>query len=237
MQHSLPSSRLAFRRSVPVLSAVLALIAAIAATTAGAAIPDTERQALLDLYAATHGEAWTHSDGWGGDAGSECTWYGVTCDGNQAHVVVVALGNNHLTGTLPSLDGLPVLERFFAFNNALGGPLPALGGLTHLIVVNVAGNYLEGPIPSLASLSNLDYFLVGLNRLSGAAPEVPQPNNLDPGGSMLCPNALDFTPNADWDAATGISPWYKACDPIFDDGFDGGGHVIGSLPGDPAFDR
>jgi hypothetical protein len=228
---SLPSGHIGL-----VFAAVLLLGAAMTAAPAYATIPDTERQALLDLYASTHGEAWTHSDGWGGDTGTECSWYGVTCDGSQAHVTV-SLGNNHLVGMLPPLDGLPLLERFFAFNNTLGGPLPALGGLTHLIVFNVAGNYLEGPIPSLANLSSLNYFLVGLNWLSGAPPEMPQPNNLLPGGSMLCPNALDFTPSADWDAATGITPWYRTCDPIFIDGFEGGGHVVGSLPHDPGDDQ
>jgi hypothetical protein len=38
----------------------------------------------------------------------------------------------------------------------------------------------------------------------------------------LCPNFLEATPNAGWDAATGVTPWYRDCDTqkIFSDGFE-----------------
>jgi hypothetical protein len=39
-----------------------------------------ERQALLALYEATHGDQWRHRVGWLGPAGTECSWHGVRCE-------------------------------------------------------------------------------------------------------------------------------------------------------------
>lgn len=97
---------------------------------AHAAIPDSERQALLDLYVSTGGPGWTNSTGWNGAPGTECVWFGITCNGG--HVVGVTLTNNNLTGTLPPLAGLPALADFWVNDNHLTGPIPALAGLTQL---------------------------------------------------------------------------------------------------------
>src|SRR6476660_1192652 len=51
-----------------------------AACPAAAAIPQTERDVLLAVYTQTDGDHWTHNDAWTGPVGTECTWYGITCD-------------------------------------------------------------------------------------------------------------------------------------------------------------
>lgn len=74
-------------------------------------------------------------------------------------------------------------------------------------------------------MANLETFYVHDNQLSGDVPAVPNPNSLGPGWSSLCPNALTRTDNADWDTATGLTPWHTYChdlpDAIFYDGFEG----------------
>ncbi|MBL0165436.1 MAG: hypothetical protein IPP82_17785 [Xanthomonadales bacterium] len=131
------------------------------------------------------------------------------------------VSNNQLTGPVPALAGLSNLHDFEADNNELSGTIPPLAGLSNLQIFYVSNNQLSGTIPSLTDLTHLWGFNVGNNQLRGDVPGVPSPNALNPGSSTLCPNALIHTPNADWDAATGQTPWYQDCDSIFSDGFDG----------------
>ena len=44
-----------------------------------AQIPQIERDALIALYNSTDGDNWTDNTGWLGEAGTECSWFGVTC--------------------------------------------------------------------------------------------------------------------------------------------------------------
>jgi hypothetical protein len=118
--------------------------------------------------------------------------------------------SNALTGELPSLDGLPILNSFVASDNALDGPLPSLAGRANLSTFGVSHNFLSGPLPSLEGMTNLSSFSVGYNNLRGTVPPVPNPF-LTGDFSTLCPNLFDATPNADWDAATGQTPWYTDC--------------------------
>src|SRR5689334_11732498 len=68
-------------------------------TVASATIPGTERQALIDLYNSSNGDTWTANTNWCNGfcpasgtpifnaAGTECTWFGVTCDAGQNNVI------------------------------------------------------------------------------------------------------------------------------------------------------
>ncbi len=347
---------------------LIAVCAVLYSAFAGAAIPASERQALLDFYNSAGGVNWIYSLGWNGVAGSECggtgasprPWFGLTCDSTNSHIIGIYLPQNYLVGTLPAslaqltqlqsfnvsdnnycggsgsacslggsipaltgltqlqafsiegnsfsgsipalsglvnlqgfdvgrnnlsgsiptlagltnlqgfnassnqlsgalpslsglaslavfdvhgnqlsgtipaLAGLGNLQAFYAFTNQLDGSIPALGGLGSLQFFNVSGNQLSGAIPSLgglASLKNfnvqdnaltgtipslgglaeLNAFEVGGNQLSGPIPAVPAPDSLAAGASVLCTNALTATPDTNWDAATGVTPWYSAC--------------------------
>ena len=78
---------------------------------AHAAIPSSEREALIALYNATDGDNWTNNTGWKtapvdpGDgfalSGTECTtpWNGVTCDGDT--VIELNLYQNNLINSIP----------------------------------------------------------------------------------------------------------------------------------------
>ena len=70
------------------------------------AIPQSERRALDTIYAQAGGEHWTNRNGWTGARGTECDWYGVTCEsdsGSQSsnHIVRLELNENKLRGVIP----------------------------------------------------------------------------------------------------------------------------------------
>ena len=160
-------------RQIPTASIVVSILLALYATAAGAAIPASERQVLLNLYTSTNGGSWTNKTNWNGTAGTECTWYGVTCEhlgeGDDT-VVDIALTGNHLTGNLPTLAGLTNLQYFQVFDNQLTGSIPTLAGLTNLQEFWAQNNQLTGSIPALAGLTNLQYFNVAGNQLTGSIP-------------------------------------------------------------------
>ncbi|QTA92267.1 IPT/TIG domain-containing protein [Desulfonema magnum] len=88
-------------------------------------IPDTERQALIDLYTKTNGGGWTDTTGWLGNEYTECTWKGVFCDAGQEHVEKLILDNNNLVGTFPeSISDLSSLQVISIKNNKMRTPIP-----------------------------------------------------------------------------------------------------------------
>src|SRR3989338_10043251 len=117
------------------------------ASTAQAAIPASERAVLDSLYASTNGAGWANNTGWGGAAGTECTWYGIMCFGSPSHVVSINLPSNNLVGSLPSLSGLTALRYFIVHSNQLTGSIPSLSGLTDLQWLSIYSNQLTGSIP------------------------------------------------------------------------------------------
>ncbi len=152
-------------------------LAASAALPAQAAIPAQERQALIDLYNSTDGDGWIDNTGWktGGNfsaAGTECSWFGITCDAGGNHVTEIVLVDNNLSDTLPSLSGLTALFHFNVSRNQLTGSIPSLDGLTALGYFNVSFNQLTGVIPSLSGLTSLTAFTVDENKLTGSIPSL-----------------------------------------------------------------
>src|ERR1700736_1888254 len=125
----------------------LALMGSVACSAVYANIPTAERNVLLALYTSTNGAAWATSTGWNGAAGTECTWYGVSCDVTSSHVVSIVLENNKLTGTLPSLSALAALDTF------------VVGTFSDCGVGNQ--NQIAGPFPDLSSLTALTIFAAG----------------------------------------------------------------------------
>jgi Leucine-rich repeat (LRR) protein len=131
-----------------------------------------EREALIALYTSTNGANWTNRGGWLGAAGSECSWFGVTC-ANSNRLTAVSLSSNNLVGTLPlELRNMTNLQSLFLSYNQLGGSIPAeLGNLTNLIDLRLDGNALSGSIPpELGNLTNLQVLFLDFNRLSGNIP-------------------------------------------------------------------
>jgi Leucine-rich repeat (LRR) protein len=159
---------------------VAGLVLCVVGTIASAAIPASERAALLDLYARTNGAGWTQSANWNGPPGSECTWFGVTCDAAQTAVIAIDLHANNLTGILPAdLGSFANLTAFSVFDNRLTGSLPQIGSLARLENFTASLNQFSGPIPPIAGLAGLRYFIVDRNQLSGSIPTLAGLTALD----------------------------------------------------------
>ncbi len=133
-------------------------------------IPQTECEALVDLYNLTGGSTWDNQDGWL-DTDTPCTWHGVACDGG--FVTMLSLDSNNLVNSLPaSLTDLPHLVTLNLSGNSLTGGIPAaLGQLTSLQYLRLDNNELSGPIPvEIGSLVNLRELYLHINALSGNLP-------------------------------------------------------------------
>ena len=144
-----------------------------------AAIPTSERQALIDLYNGTAGSGWSWRTNWrnAGDTdfnavGTECTWYGITCDASNSHVTKVLLYGNNLVGSIPTAGSLNRLTALFSLNlgaNQLTGAIPMLN-IPSLVALEVDDNQLFGAIPSFTGLPALQIFMAGANQLTGSIP-------------------------------------------------------------------
>ena len=148
--------------------------ALLVSVAASAAIPSSQRAALVAINSAAGGGSWTDHSGWLGAAGTECSWYGVTCDAEQANVIRLELPENNLSGTISSkISDLPKLQVLQLWTNDLQGTLPAgIGQLADLEYVNLTHNRLSGQIPaSLASLDKLVHLGLDDNRFSGTLPD------------------------------------------------------------------
>lgn len=160
------------KKKVIIAVCLMVFIGAFAGNATG--VTTTERSALLDLFNSTNGTLWENSTNWQGDAGTECTWYGVSCDENE-NVTALYLVENNLTGTLPSslgdLSGLKSLT--IASNPQLSGTIPSeLGNLSGLEALELYDNGLTGAIPEeLGNLSNLKILALYGNKLTGSVPE------------------------------------------------------------------
>lgn len=158
----------------------------------GFAVDDYEEDqydALLELYESTSGTGWTNSDGWLGEPGSECHWYGIQCADNGV-VTAIDLNNNNLAGTLPrALSLLSGLESLVLNDNLLEGTIPVtVAYLENLQRLELQNNLLTGTIPR--DITTLDS--LGLQDFSG--------NDLGevaPGDSAACENFADLIVGAD----------------------------------------
>lgn len=219
------------RRSRAGRALALFLIVCSVALGAQAAIPASQRAVLVALYASTNGASWTQNTNWNGPSGTECTWYGITCDAAHDNVVVINLAanglngtlppisdlsalnffnvsGNHLLGDIPQLAGLASLQVFLVQVNQLSGPLPSLAGLTALNEFSAQGNQLTGTIPPFSTTMSLGIFRVESNQLSGPVPRPPA-SLVAGGSSSLCLNNLSSSGDAGidsaWDTATAVT--------------------------------
>src|SRR5512133_1988055 len=93
--------------------------------SAFAAIPPSERAVLVTLYDTTNGASWQRNGGWKDAAGTECGWYGVTCDNGQTTVTELNLSWNNVAGPIPtSISNLTNLEVLDFTANPLTGSFP-----------------------------------------------------------------------------------------------------------------
>eukprot|EP01084_Bolivina_argentea_P224243 379234_1 len=104
-------------------------------------IPNTEKQALEDIYNSTNGDNWTYKQNWFTN-GNACTWYGIKCNSAETNVIDIELQQNGLSGTLPnSIGNFPELQ-FLSLDltpNFISGTLPeSIGKLTKMTLFSIA---------------------------------------------------------------------------------------------------
>ena len=130
-----------------------------------------DRAALVALYNATNGAGWTNNANWNTNAPLD-QWFGVNTDAD-GRVVDLTLGNNNLTGSIPSsLGNLQEPYNLVLDGNQLTGEIPAsLGNLSDLRWLWLSNNQLTGEIPdALGNLTNLEDMVLSQNRLTGEIP-------------------------------------------------------------------
>ncbi len=185
-----------------------------------AAIPLSERAVLLSLFDSTAGTSWAHNANWYGAPGTECTWYGISCNIDGNHVTGISLVNNGLVGTLPfNLNQLSALQSVFLSQNQLSGSIPSLSGMTALLYLALDRNALTGNLPSFTGLNALQIIDVSNNRLSGTIPGIAELNALT--GFYITSNQLTgFLPSL-----TGLT--------LLQDFYVGNNQLHGSVPAPP----
>jgi len=145
-----------------------------------ATIPKSERDALISIYQATNGNQWADNTNWcdgrcpvTGAArfnkrGTECAWFGVSCDPSERNVIEIAMDANQLSGTLPSLQGITQLRLLYIVHNLVTGSIPDFSGMTVLDTINLSFNQLTGPVPDFSGLPNLADVDLSNNQLSSS---------------------------------------------------------------------
>ncbi|XP_060197011.1 leucine-rich repeat protein 1-like [Lycium barbarum] len=109
---------------------------------------------------------------WDPTLNNPCTWFHVTCNG-QNSIIRVDLGAANLSGTLvPQLGMLSNLQYLYVSNNSISGEIPSqLGNLTKLVSLGLENNQLNSQIPSsLGNLKSLRWMKLNSNKLSGEIP-------------------------------------------------------------------
>ena len=138
-----------------------------AGSTTGGASDD--RAVLMELYNATDGPNWSNNSNWGSN-GPLNGWHGVNA-GPDDRVRQLLLGDNQLTGSIPSSLGTLKLGHLELQENRLTGPIPSTLGDLKLHVLDLSSNQLTGSIPSsLGSFPDVRFVLLRENRLTGSIP-------------------------------------------------------------------
>lgn len=186
------------RRARLILAPMLGLLLSTGALAQFADDNDinTDREYLIDLYHATDGDNWHNNQGWLGEPGTECDWYGVECGGSDGEVYGLFLKDNGLNGEIPdSLGNAGAMRFLYAGDNQLTGTLriPAgsyeslisfhlertgissieieQGGGARLAWIDLYAASLSELPPGLSHLQNLDYADLRFNDMTGRLPE------------------------------------------------------------------
>ncbi|XP_050373443.1 leucine-rich repeat receptor-like serine/threonine-protein kinase At2g14510 [Argentina anserina] len=109
---------------------------------------------------------------WNGDPclPRQYTWTGITCSG--VRVISLNLTNMGLSGSLPpNIANMTALSDIWLGNNNLSGPIPDLSSLKILETLHLEDNQFSGVIPSsLGNIDSLRELFLQNNNLTGQVP-------------------------------------------------------------------
>ncbi|XP_021291375.1 putative leucine-rich repeat receptor-like serine/threonine-protein kinase At2g14440 [Herrania umbratica] len=131
-----------------------------------------DARALEDMKNSLH----NHPLDWNGDPclPLNYSWTGVTCsEGERIRVIALNLTSMGLAGSLsPSIANLTALSGIWLGNNSLSGVIPDLSSLMLLEILHMEDNQLSGEIPSsLGDLGRLRELFLQNNNLTGSIPD------------------------------------------------------------------
>ncbi|KAK7859153.1 putative leucine-rich repeat receptor-like serine/threonine-protein kinase At2g14440 [Quercus suber] len=112
---------------------------------------------------------------WNGDPcmPRQYSWSGITCSyGPRIRVISLNLTSMGLSGSLsPSIVNMTALTNIWLGNNSLTGPIPDLSSLKMLETLHLEGNQFSGSIPSsLGDIKGLRELFLQNNNLTGTVP-------------------------------------------------------------------
>lgn len=148
--------------------AVATLLLLGAAAELDAAIPASERNALIAFFEAAEGANWTDSTGWLGAPGTECEWFGLTCSEDGSTITRIRIPLNNLGGVLShEILKLPNLTDLYLGANPIGGTIPQdIGNLSKLVLLDLSETGITGSLPAsignLTALENLTFYATAL---------------------------------------------------------------------------
>ncbi|KAF5738624.1 LRR receptor-like serine/threonine-protein kinase [Tripterygium wilfordii] len=130
---------------------------------------------------------------WSGDPclPREYQWTGVTCsDGPRIRVITLNLTSMGIGGSLsPTIAKLTALTGILLGNNTLSGPLPDLSSLKMLEILHLEDNHFSGEIPSsLGDIDRLHELFLQNNNFTGQIPS----NLIGKAGLNLQTSGNDF---------------------------------------------
>ncbi|OEL28445.1 Somatic embryogenesis receptor kinase 1 [Dichanthelium oligosanthes] len=162
--------------TAPLSIAAAVLTAILVSSSLEPAAADKDADALTALRRGLHDPDGALAS-WDPTLVNACTWFYVTCDGNN-RVTRLDLGRLKLSGPLaPQLGLLERLQYLEIYGNNIQGRIPSeLGGLRNLVGLDLHGNRISGPIPlALGNLKDLSS-----NSLCGTIPTTGAFKNIPP---------------------------------------------------------
>ncbi|XP_054783416.1 putative receptor-like protein kinase At3g47110 [Prosopis cineraria] len=171
MSHRRASSRIL---ALQILSGSLLLCMSSTFSSATMTLQGTETdfQALLDLKSRISQDPFKIMSSWNNSI-HHCKWVGITCNISTGRVVQLSLGQQRLTGTIPSSIGNLTFLRILNLSiNSFHGEFPnEVGRLLYLQTLTVTLNYFSGGVPSnLSHCKELRILFAGNNNLTGKIP-------------------------------------------------------------------
>ncbi|ETR65576.1 MAG: hypothetical protein OMM_05995 [Candidatus Magnetoglobus multicellularis str. Araruama] len=135
-------------------------------------IPESERQALVDFYNNTDGDNWRFNTNWMADRGTECSWWGITCNDNATHVTEIYMNylanmGNNLSGNVPdTFVNLQYLRSLDLRSNKIISLPENFGNLSNLTILNLRSNDLLSLPESFGNLQQLNDLDIRYNDLN-----------------------------------------------------------------------